>query len=1032
MKTLLLLQHRFRWIQMPAAILLLLLQRTPVLRALLQTESVWECGAGDLLKSAFALAALGTYNSVAGATTFSVTSSSGTVTGAPKGTFTVSGTVGTAINGATGVTFSVSGAPGTPKSFGVTDNASGMNYTNTLPPGLSLNPATGTTTGGAPYYNSSLKGTIAGTPTTAGTYTVRCLADDTTNLSSGGNFAYIVVTFTITGSSATAPSITSQPANVTVTAGSSASFSVTASGTGTLTYQWQKGGANISGAMGSTYSIASAQAADAGNYTVVVTNSAGSVTSNAATLTVNAATSAPAITAQPQNVTTSSGSSASFSVTATGNPTPTYQWQKGGANISGATSATYTIASVQSSDAGNYTVVVTNSAGTVTSSAASLTVSASAVAPSIATQPASVTVTAGSAASFSVAANGTGPLSYQWQKGGANISGATSSTYSIASVQNGDAGSYTVVVTNSAGTVTSSAATLTVSAAATAPAITTQPANQTVTAGSAVTFSVTATGTATLTYQWKKGGANITGATSSSYSIASAQAADAGTYTVVVSNSAGNVTSNGATLTVNAASSGTAPAIVTTPTSQTVVTGHNVSFYASATGNPPATYQWQVSTDGGATWANVGNNSTYSGATTNTLTVSGAGSSLSSSQYRFVATNSAGSVTSSAFTLTVGSAVFPSPNGVAVDSAGNLWVSDSSANTIEKVTPLGVATLVAGTSGQQGSTDGAGTAALFRQPGGVVMDSAGNVYVADTGNSIIRKITATGTVSTYAGSTANQGFKDGTGTGAWFNAPAALTIDAGDNLYVADTGNSVIRKVTPSGVVTTVAGTAGTRGAADGTGTTAQFNQPAGIAIDSAGTLYVADTVNQTIRKVTTAGVVSTWVGLTGVSGTSDGTGSAALFNLPAGLTRDAAGNLYVADSGNAAVRVVTPAGVVSTLAGLNSISGFMDGSGNAAWFNLPKDVKYDGSGNLFVADNGNAAIRKVTLAGSVTTLVVTQSSGSSSGSSGSTGGGSTGGGTTSGSSASSGKAGAGSTEAWFVLTLLALGLSRAAGRRRR
>ena len=810
-----------------------------------------------------------------------------------------------------------------------------------------------------------------------------------------------------------------------MTAGSAVTFTAAASGTPTPTYQWQKGGANISGATSASYSISSAQAADGGSYTCVATNSAGTATSSAASLTVNAATSAPSITGQPQNVTTSSGSAASFSVTATGTPTPTYQWQKGGSNISGATSSSYSIASVQTSDAGSYTVVVTNSAGSVTSSAATLTVSASAVAPSIATQPASQTITAGSAASFSVTANGTAPLTYQWQKGGANIASATSSTYSIASVQSADAGNYTVVVTNSAGTVTSSAATLIVSASATAPAITTQPANVTATAGSAASFSVVASGTGPLTYQWKKGGVNISGATSSSYSIASAQTGDAGNYTVVVTNSAGSATSNSATLTVNASSGGgTAPAIGAQPISQTVVAGHNVSIYGSATGNPLATYQWQVSTNGGSSWTDLTSSAPYSGTATNTLTITNAPASLSGNQYHFVATNTAGSVTSSAATLTVGTAVFPSPSAVAVDASGNLWVTDSSSNIIEKITGT-TAALFAGTAGTQGSTDGTGAAALFRQPGGIAVDSAGNVYVADTGNSLIRKISSGGVVSTLAGSAANQGFKDGSGTAAWFNAPTGVALDASGNLFVADTGNSVIRKVAADGSVTTVAGTAGSRGTADGTGSVARFNQPTGIVVDSTGTLYVADTVNQTIRRITSAGAVTTWVGLAGVSGTSDGTGANALFNLPAGLTRDASGNLYVADSGNASIRAITPAGLVSTLVGLSSISGFMDGTANEAWFNQPKDVKFDGASALYVADSGNAAIRKVTLTGVATTLVVTpgtSSSGSSSSSSGSsspssssssssgalTGSGSTGGG------------GGGAIEPGFLLALLA------------
>jgi hypothetical protein len=257
-----------------------------------------------------------------------------------------------------------------------------------------------------------------------------------------------------------APTITTQPSSSSVTAGSAASFSVVASGTATLSYQWRKDGTAISGATSSTYSISSTLASDAGSYSVVVTNSVGSVTSSAAVLTVNIA---PSITIQPNASTVTAGSAASFSVVASGTATLAYQWRKDGSAISGATSSTYSISSTSTSDAGSYTVVVTNSAGSATSNAATLMVT---VAPTITTQPSSSSVISGSAASFSVAASGTATLTYQWRKDGAAISGATSSTYSISSTSTSDAGSYTVVVTNSVGSVTSNAATLAVTAAA--------------------------------------------------------------------------------------------------------------------------------------------------------------------------------------------------------------------------------------------------------------------------------------------------------------------------------------------------------------------------------------------------------------------------------------------------------------------------------------------------------------------------------------------------------------------------------------
>jgi hypothetical protein len=265
-----------------------------------------------------------------------------------------------------------------------------------------------------------------------------------------------------------------------------------------LTYQWFKDGSAIAGATTTTYTIASATAASAGNYTLVATNWLGSTTSAVAALTVISPVS---ITTQPTAQSVIAGNTATFSVVATGSAPLTYQWSKDGVAISGATAASYALAATTAANAGSYTVLITNSVGSVTSAPATLTVNPAGVAPSITTQPTSQSVTAGNSVTFTIVTTGTAPLTYQWSKNGMAISGATSATLSFSAAAASDAGSYTVVVTNAFGTTTSAAAVLTVT---TPPTITIQPTAQTVVAGSTLTLSVTASSTRPITYQWSR------------------------------------------------------------------------------------------------------------------------------------------------------------------------------------------------------------------------------------------------------------------------------------------------------------------------------------------------------------------------------------------------------------------------------------------------------------------------------------------------------------------------------------------------
>lgn len=298
-------------------------------------------------------------------------------------------------------------------------------------------------------------------------------------------------------------------------------------------------------------------------------------------------------------------------------------------------------------------------------------------------------------------------------------------------------------------------------------------------------------------------------------------------------------------------------------------------------------------------------------------------------------------------------AQFNWPMGVAVDAEGNIFVVDTVNYVIRKITAAGLVSTFAG-SGIGGFADGIASMARFNGVDGLAVDTAGNVYVADANNHRIRKITSAGVVSTLAGST--QGYSDGIGTAAQFNSPSCVAVDTAGNVFVADTFNNRIRKITAAGEVSTLAGS--TAGYTDGTGSAAQFNRPYGITINAAGTFFVADALNHRVRKITSTGVVTTFAGST--SGYADGNGTAAKFNYPYGMAVDVAGNVYVTDAADNRIRKITIDGIVSTLAG-SGIAGFADGIGTSAQFKNPCGVAVDAVGTVFIADSTNHRIRKIT-----------------------------------------------------------------------
>ncbi|MEY2879557.1 MAG: hypothetical protein RLZZ15_1937 [Verrucomicrobiota bacterium] len=375
------------------------------------------------------------------------------------------------------------------------------------------------------------------------------------------------------------------PSTITVDEGNSAVFSIVATGNPAPTYQWRKGGVNltdggtITGSLTATLTVTSTVVADGGSYDCVVTNGGGSAASSPSVLTVN---KLPLFTTLPTGATVNAGGTVTFTAAVVGSPTPTLQWLRDGSVVAGATNDTLTINPVSAASAGSYTLVASNRLGRATSSAAALVVN---FAPTIAGQPApSISVAANQSFTLSVTASGNPAPTYQWRKDTTPITGATNASIVISVAQAGDSGSYDCVIANSVNTVTSAAS---VVAVLTAPQVASSSGSITLNQGQTTTLTVTATGSNPLNYQWQKNGTNIPGATSAAYVIPSAVADSAGSYVAVVSNTVGTAASTPALVAVN-----TAPQITTSPDSQFVIVGSAASFNVVATGTPALTYQW--------------------------------------------------------------------------------------------------------------------------------------------------------------------------------------------------------------------------------------------------------------------------------------------------------------------------------------------------------------------------------------------------------------------------------------------------------
>lgn len=612
--------------------------------------------------------------------------------------------------------------------------------------------------------------------------------------------------------------------------------------------------------------------------------------------------------------------------------------------------------------------------------------------PSITTQAQDASVIDGGSVSFTVSASGSGPLSYQWQRNGSNITGATDSRYTLAPARLTDSGAkFQVLVTGPGGSASSATVTLTVTPIALS--LSQQPQSLAVADGSSASFTVKASGSEPISYQWSRDGVAIPGATDASYTTSVLGLADSKTqFQVTVSNPAGNVLSDKAALTVTPV----APSIVAQPASVSVADRAQLTLTVGAVGSAPLSYQWKR------------NGVAIPGANAASLSLS-ADYASSGDRYTVLLSNQVGMLESQAAVVTV-NPLLPAftaqpqaqtvATGASVEFAvaaggtpplnhqwqkssdgGLSWaavsgatgtrlklaaalladagvryrvlVSNPAGSVASQAAELRVqpqVRVLAGGLGAGGYAEGLGTLARFNFPSGIASAPDGSLYITDQHNHVVRRISSEGQTSLHLGQPGRQATLNGPREQALLSNPSALVLDGQGNLYIGEI--CAIRKLSSAGMLSTVAGRHNQCGHADGSGEAAAFSSIAGMVIDAAGNLVVADAgLSQVLRKVSPAGVVSTLAGAPGQSGSADGQGAAARFSNLGALAIAANGDVFATD-GNM-IRRITPAGAVSRYAGQSGVYGSAEGDRlTQASFGYPHALAVDAAGNLFVGDN--------------------------------------------------------------------------------